>query len=53
MLAFHKLSGDAVHKSSGYAVHKRSGQVAHKLSKDPAVNPISAGLHGLCSFEYS
>ena len=43
----HELSGQAVHKLSGHAVHKLSGQAAHELSEDPAVNPISAGSHGL------
>ena len=37
----------AVHKLSGLAVHKLSGQAAHERSGHPAVNPISAGSHGL------
>ena len=46
-LAVHKLSGLAVHKLRGQAVYKLSGQVAHERSGHPAVNPISAGSHGL------
>ena len=37
----------AVHKLRGQAVHRLIGQVVHELSGHPAVNPISAGSHGL------
>ena len=36
-----------VHKLSSQVVHKLSGQAAHELSGHPAVNPKSAGSHGL------
>ena len=36
-----------VHKLSGQVVHKLSGQAAHKLSGHVAVNPTSAGSHGM------
>ena len=37
----------AVKWSTSLAVHKLSSQAAHKRSGHPAVNPISAGSHGL------
>ena len=46
-LAVKQSTSLAVHKLSGQAVHKLSGQAAHERSGHPAVNPISAGSHGL------
>ena len=54
--AVHKLSGRAVRKLTGQAVSKVSAQAAHRLSRNPAVNPISAGSHGswyLCTLVLS
>ena len=46
-LAVKRFTSLAVKPSTGLAVNKLSGQAVHKLSGHPAVNPISAGSHGL------
>ena len=46
-LAVKRSTSLAVHELSSQAVHKLIGQAAHERSRHPAVNPISAGSHGL------